>query len=302
MFKNKLLILVLVLISVLGSVGVGAAEIKVEHLLGETKLEENPAQVIAFDYAAIDSLTELGVEVAGLPKSSLPAVLADYQSDQYVDIGTLFEPNFEKIYEMQPDLIIISGRQADLYDQLSEIAPTLYLGVEGNNFMESVKKNAKILGEIFNKEALAAEKLNKIEAQVLNLKNKLKAQANEALLIMANDGSLTAYGPGSRFGYVYSEFGFEPIDKNIAVSNHGSSISFEYILEKNPPYILVIDRAAVVGGSTTAKMTLENQLVKATTAYQDDKIIYLNSEIWYVASGGLGTTLTMIEDLEKALN
>ncbi|ADO76338.1 siderophore ABC transporter substrate-binding protein [Halanaerobium praevalens] len=302
MFKNKLLILVLVLISVLGSVGVGAAEIKVEHLLGETKLEENPAQVIAFDYASINSLAELGVEVAGLPKSSLPAVLADYQSDQYVDIGTLFEPNFEKIYEMQPDLIIISGRQADLYDQLSEIAPTLYLGIEGNNFMESVKKNAKILGEIFNKEALAAEKLNKIETQVLNLKNKLKAQANEALLIMANDGSLTAYGPGSRFGYVYSEFGFEPIDKNIAVSNHGSSISFEYILEKNPPYILVIDRAAVVGGSTTAKMTLENQLVKATTAYQDDKIIYLNSEIWYVASGGLGTTLTMIEDLEKALN
>lgn len=302
MFKNKLVILVLVVIAVLGSVGVGAETIEVEHLLGEIKLEEKPAKVIAFDYAAINSLAELGIEVTGLPKSSLPAVLAHYQSDKYVDIGTLFEPNFEKIYEMQPDLIIISGRQADLYDQLSEIAPTLYLGVEGNNFMKSVKKNAEILGEIFNKEALAAEKLNKIEVKALNLKNKLKAQANKALLIMANDGSLTAYGPGSRFGYVYDEFGFEPIDKEIAVSNHGSSISFEYILEKNPPYVLVIDRAAVVGGSTTAKMTLENQLVKATTAYQNDKIIYLNSEIWYVASGGLGTTLTMIEDLEKALN
>lgn len=302
MFKNKLVILVLVVIAVLGSVGVGAETIEVEHLLGKIKLEEKPAKVIAFDYAAINSLAELGIEVTGLPKSSLPAVLAHYQSDKYVDIGTLFEPNFEKIYEMQPDLIIISGRQADLYDQLSEIAPTLYLGVEGNNFMKSVKKNAEILGEIFNKEALAAEKLNKIEVKALNLKNKLKAQANKALLIMANDGSLTAYGPGSRFGYVYDEFGFEPIDKEIAVSNHGSSISFEYILEKNPPYVLVIDRAAVVGGSTTAKMTLENQLVKATTAYQNDKIIYLNSEIWYVASGGLGTTLTMIEDLEKALN
>lgn len=301
MLRNKIILLIVMMALVLGTVSVGAAEIKVEHLLGETKLAETPEKIVAFDYAAINSLAELGIEIAGLPKSSIPSFMDQYNSDQYEDIGTLFEPNFEKIYEMQPDLIIISGRQAKLYDQLSEIAPTLYLGVEGTDFMASVNKNAKILAKIFNKQKLVAQKLAKIEKELSDLKDKLANNENRALLIMANDGSLSAYGPGSRFGYVYDEFGFEAIDKDIAVSNHGSNISFEYILEENPPYLLVIDRAAVVGGSTTAKMTLENEIVKSTTAYQQDNIIYLNSEIWYVASGGLGTTLEMISDLEAGI-
>lgn len=117
---------------------------------------------------------------------------------------------------------------------------------------------------------------------------------------MANDGNLSVYGPGSRFGLIHDEFGFAPVDEGIQVANHGQSVSFEYILEKDPDYIFVIDRAAVTGGSVSARQMFENEIIKETLAYKKGNIIYLNSEIWYVASGGLSGTFTMIEDIASA--
>ena len=119
---------------------------------------------------------------------------------------------------------------------------------------------------------------------------------------MANDGNISAFGEGSRFGLIHKEFGFAPADSNIEVSNHGQSITFEYILEKNPDYVFVIDRAAVAGGNVTAEQIFDNDLIKETDAYKNGRIVYLTSQIWYVASGGLQGTNIMIEDIQQALS
>ena len=118
---------------------------------------------------------------------------------------------------------------------------------------------------------------------------------------MANDGALSAYGPGSRFGVVHQEMGFPPADPKIEVATHGQNIAFEYLISVDPDYLLVIDRAATVGGSISAKQVLDNPLVRMTSAYKNDRILYLNSQVWYVASGGLTATKLMLADIEGAL-
>ena len=65
----------------------------------------------------------------------------------------------EKIFELSPDLIIISGRQADYYEELNKIAPTIHLGVDNENYLESFKVNMNILGEIFGKEKAVEKEL-----------------------------------------------------------------------------------------------------------------------------------------------
>ena len=112
---------------------------------------------------------------------------------------------------------------------------------------------------------------------------------------------MSAYGEGSRFGIIHKEFGFTPVDKEIQVSNHGQSITFEYILEKNPDYIFVIDRAATTGGSISVEQIFDNDIIKQTDAYKNGNIVYLASQVWYVASGGLTGTMIMIEDVSKGL-
>lgn len=275
--------------------------ITIKHELGETILESKPKKVIVFDYGVLDAMDKIGEDIIGLPKKTVPDYLDKYKDDKYVDVGTLQEPNFEKIYELNPDLIIIAARQAKLYEEFVEIAPTVYISIDGANYLNSFKDNMKILGEIFQKEDIVQKEIENIEGKIQNINKKAKEVGKNGLFLMANDGNLSVFGEGSRFGVLYKEFGIVPADENIESSTHGQKISFEYIVEKNPDFLYVMDRAAITGGEISAKQILNNDLIKSTKAYKEDNIIYLDSPIWYVAAGGITATEKMIEDVLKSL-
>src|SRR5690606_1290265 len=117
-------------------------------------------------------------------------------------------------------------------------------------------------GEIFQKEEEIAEEVKNIQEAISTLNEKAKSMDKNALFVMANDGNLSAYGPGSRFGILHEEFGLIPVDENIDSSTHGQKISFEYIVEKDPDLIYVMDRAAVAGGDVSAKQVMDNDLIR----------------------------------------
>ncbi|WP_043930894.1 siderophore ABC transporter substrate-binding protein [Bacillus sp. EB01] len=278
-------------------------EITVTHQLGETKVKKNPQNVIVFDYGVLDTLDELGVKVTGLPQETVPGYLEKYKGSEYENVGGIKEPDFEKINELGPDLIIISGRQQDSYEELNEIAPTIFMGLDTSKYLESFKENTTTLGKIFGKEAEVEEKLSEVQKTIDSLNGKGKATGKNGLIVLANEGSLSAYGSGSRFGIVHDNFGIEPADKNIEVSTHGQTISFEYILEQDPDYLFVIDRGAVVQeGSSSAKPLIENDLIKKTKAYKNDNIVYLDPDYWYLSGGGLVSVTEMAKEIEEGIN
>lgn len=275
--------------------------VTVNHELGQAVVNKNPQRVIVFDYATLDSLDALGIEVIGLPKSNIPAYLSKFNDDKYEDVGTLFEPDFEKIFSMEPDLILISGRQRDVYPELEKIAPTVFLTVDTSDYVGSLTDNVTLLGEIFGKEVEAAAELKKVTDSLEAVGQKVADLGKNALIIMANEGNLSAYGPGSRFGIIHNEFAFIAADEEIEIANHGMNVSYEYIVEKDPDYILVIDRGAVTAGNASSSQLFDNDLMKQTQAIQNDNMIYLNSHVWYVASGGLIGTSIMIQEIEDGI-
>ena len=276
-------------------------EITIKHELGETKVKKKPEKVVVFDFGVLDSLDKLGVEVAGVPQANIPSYLEKYKDSKYENVGGLMEPDFEKISEIAPDLIIISGRQADSYEKFAEIAPTLYMAIDTKNYMDSFANNMKTLGKIFDKEKEVEAELANIHEQIETVKAKAKEIEGKALIVLTTGGKVSAYGPGSRFGIIHDVLGIQPVDANIEVSTHGQSISFEYIAEKNPDYLFVVDRDAVVEGKPSAKQTIENELVKKTNAYKNNRIIYLNPNYWYLAGGGLISVAEMINEVEKGI-
>lgn len=272
------------------------------HHLGTTEVVKNPKNIVVFDYGIVDVLNGLNIEIAGLPKASLPKFLESYSDDKYVNVGDLKEPNLEKIYEMKPELIIISGRQDPYYDQLSKIAPTLPLRTNSEDYLDSFKTNYDILGKLFSKEQELNNELVKIEEKLANIKDKVKQKNLNALVLLSNNGNLSSYGLKSRFGIIYDYFGFEPVvEEGLAVTSHGNKINYEYILEKNPDYIFVVDRAAVAGGDVSAQKAFDNDIIKATKASQDGNIVFLDPEIWYTATGGTTTTHKMIDEVQNSL-
>ena len=285
-----------------------AGTVTVVHTLGETEVPKNPKNVIVMDYGILDTMDALEIEVAALPLSgSLPEYLSHYQNEElYTNIGSLKEIDLEKVFEVEPELIIISGRQASYYEELSKIAPTVQLSVDASDYMNSLTKSVSYLGEIFGKEAEVATKLEAIDASMKEISEKAIAKDVNGLVVLANGDAFSVYGQGSRFGIIHNEFGIKPVDESIEASTHGQNASFEYIVEQNPDYLFIIDRseATATDGETegSAKAMFDNELIQGTDAYKNGRIVYLDPVVWYKAGGGFVSTEVMLEEVSKALD
>ncbi|WP_309122114.1 siderophore ABC transporter substrate-binding protein [Paenibacillus sp.] len=278
-------------------------EITVKHQLGETVVPVNPEKVVVFDWGALDTLDMLGVPVTAVPQSSsIPPYMEKYGGSEYINVGSLVEPDFEKIAEVDPDLILISGRQSANYEEFTKLAPTVFIGVDNANYMESFKNNVTILGQIFQKEAEVAAEVEAVEKAVADLNAASTTGGKNALIVLTNEGKISAYGPGSRFGIIHGAFGIPAVDEGIVVETHGQSVTYEYIVEKDPDYLFVIDRNAVVttGEAAPAGSLSDNELIKNTKAYKNNKIIYLDPNYWYLSGGGLVSVSEMVKQVAES--
>ncbi len=308
--SKKIYLFLMIAVMALFAAGCGANDekgesikeaITIKHKLGETKVEKNPQKIVVFDFGILDTLDKLGIEVTGLPKANLPSYLKKFGDKKYENTGSLKEPDFEKIAEIDPDLIIISTRQMELYKEFSKIGPTVYVELDTTNYMDSFKENMRLIGKILERGQDIEAELAAIDERIAEVQEKAARTEGKALIILANEGNISAYGPGSRFGLIHDVFGIPAADENIAVSTHGQNISPEYIAEKNPDYLFVIDRGAAVGGQSSAEMIVETSLVKNTNAYKNGNIVYLNADYWYLSGGGLISFGEMVSQIEKAV-
>lgn len=274
--------------------------VTVTHELGETEVDKNPEKVVVFDFGALDTLDKLGVDVVGVAQGNIPSYLEKYESDEYENIGSLKEPDFEKIAEIDPDIILISGRQSDMYDELQKLGPTVYIGVDTTRYMDSFKENLTIIGEVFDKETEIEAELVDIEDSIAALHETATTADKSSLIILANDDKISAYGPSSRFGIIHDVFGVPAIDEGIEASTHGQNVTFEYVMEQDPDLLYVIDRTAAIGDGSAAAI-VENPLVENTKAYQNDDIYYLDPEYWYLSGGGLVSVSEMVQEITKSL-
>ena len=281
--------------------------VTVNHLQGTTVVPKNPKRVVVMDIGVLDSLDYLDIhpEMLATCSSYLPKYIDKYK-DNTVDIGQMKNVDIEKINATKPDLIIISGRQSPYYKQLSEIAPTIDLSIDNNNYLISFENKMRILGEIFDKEDMVTNRLFGIKSKIDTIRSDSRNKNKEGLLILTTGNSLHAYGPGMRYSFVFDVFGLQTVvnkDRNEDTkSPGGKTISYEYILETNPDYIMVIDRDFSVNLGESAKRLFDNDLIKKTKAYQTNNIYYLDSDIWYLSGGGLESIDIMMDDISNILN
>ncbi len=277
-------------------------EITIYHDLGETKVKSNPQNVVVLDFAAAEVLDKLGVKIIGMPKASLPSHLEKYKNDEsIVDLGTLKEIDYEKLNELSPEVIFISGRLQNDYPEISKIAPAIYTEIDYKNYVESLKKNLSIFGTLFDKKAQTDQMFSDFEAKIATVKEKTKDSELKALVVLHNKGRFSAYGKGSRFGLIHDVLGVKESVENLDAARHGQSVSNEFIQEANPDYLFIIDRTAVVDKEATNKEAIENKLIQQTNAYKNGKIIYLDSETWYLSGGGITSINKMIDEVSSQL-
>lgn len=280
----------------------------VEHYSGTDEVPVNPETVVVMDLGVLLSLDALGITPAAFGSLATPlpddwAAVAD--NPDFVPVGTAFEPDYEAINALEPDLILVATRSSATYPDMSEIAPTVDLTFPDDvDFMTGLEIRHQQIGEIFGVQdevtaelAAIAERVDAIAAR--------SGDAGEALVVLTAGTEVSAYGPGSRFGLVHDVLGFAPADESLAEDEtHGEAISFEFIAGAAPEVLFVIDRSAAIGeeGAQSAQAILDNDLVNGTPAATNGRVVYVDGAAWYLAFNALPGVNGMLADVESALS
>lgn len=285
------------------------------------EIPKNPENVVIFDLGVATTFPELGIEenIAGLPKgednSTLSEELEVFESDDYQNLGGLFEPDYEAIAEIQPELIILHGRQSnsEIISELESAAPDAQIintSADSENYFEDVKESTLFLGELFEVEDEAQELVDELDTKLDDVHANVEDLDETMLFVQTNGGDLSFHGPGGRYDFLYSELGLtsageqeEDEEGEEATGNHGNQISFEFITETNPGLILVMDRgAAVSDGDETSVDILDNDVTSEVDAIANDNVTELNPITWYMNAGGYGTAMSQLDEIQEAVD
>lgn len=279
--------------------------IVIDHNLGQTVIAHRPQRVAALDMNEVDFLDQLGVPIAGMVKDFVPHFLAKYKNDENVlDLGSIVQPNMEKIYALKPDLILMTPLHANQYQALSELAPTLHFDVDfrnsQSNHLEVIKQHLLDLGKIFDKQALAQQKVAEIDAKVEQVLAVTSDRPETALVVMHNNGSFSSFGLESRYGFVFDVLGVKPASTEIATSLHGQPVSSEFINQADPDILYIIDRTAVMEGIPNIDVErLANPLLRQTKAWKNGKVILVDADAWYITAASVTSLKIVIDDIIK---
>ena len=274
-------------------------KVTVQTARGEAVVPKNPQNVAVYDLGALDTLTALGVPVgATVDKSMLPYLQGAFGKAQHV--GTLFEPNYEALGAFKPQLIIIGSRTSKAAQQLNELAPTIDMTADSKNLRTSAEARIDAYAQIFGKQA-EAEKLKADINQAFDAAREAAKGKGKGLVLIVSGGKLSAQSPNSRLGgWLHQDIGLEPVDTAMKEGSHGMPISFEYIKEKNPDWLFVLDRSAAIGEEgKAAKDVLDNSLVAESTAWKKGQVVYLDSSA-YLAAGGAQQLQTVAKQAAEA--
>ena len=276
-----------------------AAEI--ETAAGPVDIDKVPQTLAVFDIAAVDTLDSLGVKIAGLPENLYVPELARLKDDTEV-VGTIFEPDMEALSALAPDLIILGGRSSPQLAATSRIAQSVDMTMDGDDLFAQAKQRLAAYGALVDKQAEAAALAAELDALLVSTREAVQGKG-KALILMTSGPKVTAYGKGSRFGWVHAALDLPPAVEDVEAATHGEAISFEFVRDANPDWLIVLDRAAAIGsGEQNAMATLDNELVAETTAWRKKQIIHVPAADFYIAAGGVQSMQRVLETIRDAFS
>ena len=182
----------------------------VDHAMGSTEIPERPERVVVLDTGELDSVLSLGVTPVGAVTTAVSDGFLSYLADDAAGIevvGTISEPDLEAIAAAEPDLILSNRtRHEDIYEQLSQIAPTVFADRVGAVWKDNLRLDAEALGLEDEADALIAA----YEADAAALGQEIGDPAGTTVSTMRFvQGGIRVYTADSFIGTVMADVGLD---------------------------------------------------------------------------------------------
>ncbi|AFZ01571.1 iron-siderophore ABC transporter substrate-binding protein [Calothrix sp. PCC 6303] len=265
----------------------------IKHALGETKVPLHPQRVVVI--GGLDNVLALGVKPIGsttMEGNNFPNYLK-YKTVGIKKIGMNGQPNLEQILYLKPDLILGIYWDAELYKQLSYIAPTVL--VDGDiDWKRWLTQFAEALGQTQKAETLLREYEQRIENLRTKIDEKFFQDKVSVVSFWANYTRL--YMNYSFCGSILKEIGLSRPsyqDKDKINEN----ISLELIPQLDGDIIFLI-----LGGDNPLKLKqfTHHPLWSRLQAVKESRVYSVTGETWISAWGIIGAN-QILGDLLKYL-
>lgn len=262
-----------------------AKSLSVNTAQGDVSIDAPVTRIIAFPAGVIDSLDALGVPLVGVPSD----VHLDYINQPNTQtVGTLFSADVEAIHRLDPDLVIVGTRSAGQLKAVSQVSKAIDMSLAPGNHYRAAINRMHQLAAMTGKQVQAKQIEEDLSRLVTDVK-KLVPLGDDVMVVMLMGRSLHMLTEKTRIDWFASELGIQLMGDPSIQLGELAPISYEYILAKNPDWLIVFDRDAAVGITTNsqAKQRMDNPLVKMTHASKSEQIIYLDGVGTLNAVGGV---------------
>jgi iron complex transport system substrate-binding protein len=282
----------------------GEFPVTVKHAMGSTTVQKEPQRIVALDSSYADATLLLEEELVGITtyraySTNLPGYLGDARqeyADEVESVGELEAPSLEKIAALKPDLIVSAKiRHEALYDQLSDIAPTIMSETTGATFKENIRLLAKALG----KEDLAEEEIGAFEQAAKRVGEAVNEKAGNPTISVTRflDGPTRLYLNDTFSGIVLADAGLarpKPQD----TTGFALEISEENIKQAEADKIFVTTYEDEEGLAVQTKQAFENNPLWKPL---DPKVTEVPDSTWMTAVSIQGG-YHMLADIAKTFH
>ena len=264
--------------------------IRVEHAAGTTEVPRDVERIAALGgFADLHSLLALDVvpEIAGfIPYQKDSPLVGDRVDEVEITVDTL-EPNLEKLAAANPDLIFGVDYNEEIYNELSEIAPTILLHRYDSDVNGHLRAVAKALGRPQAAEQIIAEYEDRVEEVRGAVEGTQLADMPFAVVQeYAYEGTFRVQGKSSYAGRTLQAVGIEGLidppeegEPDGPDGEFGADVSTELLPEVlGPAEFIVIGTFAPFEG---AQPLVDNPLWKELPAVQDGAVLEQYVDIWY---------------------
>ena len=239
----------------------------VEDSFGNTVIfEEKPERIVSVAPSITETVFALGAEgllVGRTDYCDYPAEVSGIES-----VGTLKEPNIEKIVELDTDLVIASTHFSDdVYEKLNELGIKVIV-LNPNDSFEGVFSVIEVLGDIVDQSA-NADKLNSdMKETIEEVKAKVSGLPAPSVYYVVGYGEFGDFTAGG--GTFISEMIRLANGKNIADDVEGWGYSLEKVVEHDPEMIIVSRYYETKAGLIAANGYKDLSAVKAGDVFEID--------------------------------
>lgn len=214
-------------------------------------------------------------------------------------VGGYFDPNFEAIVMLKPDLVLILPEQENVKDFLSRL--NISFSIVNNKTVSDIFTGIKIIGVTFGKEEPAEKLLLSLRTRLEKVKQKTKNLTKPAVLITVGrtlgTGALAdVYAAGK--GTYFDELIKLAAGKNVIELSNISYplLSAEGIIHLNPDIIVDFATDFEKQQLSEAEVKADWSCISEVSAVKNDRI-YIRSQSYAVIPGP--RFIVLLEDLAQ---